>query len=148
MDPKYEELLKNAGSMRKTREAIQAIEDEDERSAALAAWAASMAEPIKLLEERFGRLFYSDQSVGVLSPATAAEIKKQHAAIKAIDPSWEPHMTTQAAIANCPLLREFLATHVLEPHKYLLTSSSPSAATPVASLAARRFACRAPPSTG
>ena len=119
MDPKYEELLKNAGSMRKTRETVQAIEDEHERSGARNAWAGSMREPMKLLEERFGRLFYDNQSVGVLSPATAAEIKKQHAAIKAIDPSWEPHMTTQAAIANCPLLREFLATHVLEPHKYL-----------------------------
>eukprot|EP00966_Prymnesium_polylepis_P320358 7376731-Prymnesium_polylepis.2 len=64
MDPKYEELLKNAGSMRKTREAVQAIEDEGERTAARGAWTGSIDEPRKLLEERFGRLFYSNQSVG------------------------------------------------------------------------------------
>eukprot|EP00966_Prymnesium_polylepis_P220192 5093853-Prymnesium_polylepis.1 len=43
MDAKHEELLKNAGSMRKTREAIQAIEACDDRTAARTAWAASMA---------------------------------------------------------------------------------------------------------
>lgn len=119
MDPKFEELLKNAGSMRKTRETVQAIGDEQERLSACNAWKDSMSCPIKLLGDRFNRLFYNDQQVKVIPPATAADIKKQHAAIKAIDPSWEPHMTTQAAIANCPLLCEYLTTHVLEPHKYL-----------------------------
>ena len=59
MDEQHEELLKNAGSMRKTREAIQAIEAEDGRAAARAAWAASMAAVINELQERFSRLFYN-----------------------------------------------------------------------------------------
>ena len=95
MDPKYEALFRNAGSMRKTREVVQSIQDEQERSGARSAWRGSMAAPIELLEQRFTRLIYDNQHVRVLPPATAAEIARQHAAIKAIDPSWEPSMTTQ-----------------------------------------------------
>ena len=54
----------------------------------------------------FSRLSYSGENIRVLPPATSAEIKQQHAAIKVIDPSWEPHMTTQAELAKCSLLQE------------------------------------------
>jgi hypothetical protein len=66
MDTQHEELLKNAGSMRKTREAIQAIEVENDRAAARAAWAASMASVINELKERFSRLFYNGENIRVL----------------------------------------------------------------------------------
>ena len=55
----------------------------------------------------------------MLPPATSAEIKQQHVAIKAIDPSWELHMTTQVELAKCSLLQEYFKTHVREQHKYL-----------------------------
>lgn len=95
------------------------LDSADERKAATAAWAKSVGVPIELIGERFSRLVYCGANVRVLPPATPAAIKKQHAAIKAIDPSWEPHMTTQVLLAKCPLLQEYLSTHVLEKHKYM-----------------------------
>eukprot|EP00966_Prymnesium_polylepis_P092976 2152481-Prymnesium_polylepis.1 len=119
MDPKWEELFKNAGSMRAAREVVKALEDADERRAATAAWAESIGWPIKLVEERFSRLVYCNENVRVLPPATTAEIKAQHAALKEIDPTWEPHMTTQAALSKCSQLQEYFKTHILQQHKYL-----------------------------
>eukprot|EP00966_Prymnesium_polylepis_P194132 4500601-Prymnesium_polylepis.1 len=105
--------------MRKTRDTIQAIESEDDRAAARAAWAASMSAVINQLKERFSRLLYNGENIRVLPPATPAKIKQQHTAIKATDPSWEPHMTTQAELAKCSLLQEYFKAHVREQHKYL-----------------------------
>jgi hypothetical protein len=119
MDPKYEDLFKNAGSMRAAREVVKSLEDADERQAAIAAWAESISYPIKLVEERFSRLVYCNENVRVLPPATVAEIKVQHAAVKEIDPTWEPHMTTQAALSKCSRLQEYFKTHVLQQHKYI-----------------------------
>ena len=76
MEPKFEELFKNAGSMRAAREVVKSIEEEAARHAAMEAWAKSVGEPIGLLKECFSWLHYCDRDVLVLPPASQAEISQ------------------------------------------------------------------------
>mmetsp|Transcript_37677 Transcript_37677/g.112456 ORF Transcript_37677/g.112456 Transcript_37677/m.112456 type:complete len:1111 (-) Transcript_37677:584-3916(-) len=116
MDERFETLLSNEGSMSKIREAIAAIEDPSERAAAKAAWTASVCgegAPVKLLEQRFGRLEYTGRRVIIQPVETASAIEDMQDLVKEIDPNWESTMTTKAAVAKLPKLTSFLETHTV-----------------------------------
>ena len=122
MDPKYETLLANEGSMSAIREKIASIENESEREAAVAAWVASLhgpGGPIEQFEQRFSRLQYTDRTVKIQQAATADEIAAMHALVKEIDSAWEPGMTTKAVLLKLEKLQRFLDSHTTRD-KYIV----------------------------
>ena len=122
MDPKYEELFANEGSMSAIREKIASIKDPSEREAAAAAWLASLhgpGSPIELLEKRFGRLNYTDRQIKIQPVATSEEIAAFHALVSAIDGDWTPEMTTKVALLKLEKLQRFFEKHAIRD-KYIV----------------------------
>lgn len=122
MDPKFEDLFANEGSMSAVRAKIDSIEDASERQAAEAAWLASLhgsGGPIELLQQRFGRLIYTDRTLKIQPVATSEEIAAMHALVSGIDTSWRPEMTTKPALLKLEKLQRFLEKHTIRD-KYIV----------------------------
>jgi hypothetical protein len=119
----FEEVLRSSSSMKKMRAKMASLDDDEDGSPtteeAQAAWSESIALPLGQIAARFSRLEFCAQSVLVSEQASVAEMEEIVDAIRKIDPSWDETMTTKDAVAKCPLLTEFMATHV-HRHKYIL----------------------------
>ena len=122
MDPEFEALLANEGSMSAIREKIASIQDAAKRKAAEDAWLASLhaqGSPIAQLEKRFRRLVHTSRPVKIQPVATAEDITAMHALVQQIDPAWMPAMTTKLALLKLPTLQRFFKTHVITD-KYII----------------------------
>lgn len=123
MPAAFEEMLRSSSSMKKMRAKIASLDDDEDGSStteeAQAAWSESVAVPLGQIAARFSCLEFCDHSVLVSEQASVAEMEEIVDAIRKIDPSWDETMTTKDAVAKCPLLTEFIATHV-QRQKYIL----------------------------